>query len=99
MQAVAGWLGSYGGEDSTSDISRGLWAGTIGTQRLLKLFDKYNIKATWFIVKPLDAAISERAYPDAHSLVILSTPFLKTARQSVTQVMKSVSMATPTKTQ
>ncbi|KAL6168407.1 hypothetical protein ACJQWK_06054 [Exserohilum turcicum] len=47
--AVAGWLGSYGGEDSTSDISRGLWAGTIGTQRLLKLFDKYNIKATWFI--------------------------------------------------
>ncbi|EDU50623.1 Polysaccharide deacetylase family protein [Pyrenophora tritici-repentis] len=49
IDAVAGWLGSYGGEDSTSDISRGLWAGTVGTQRLLKLFDKYNIKATWFI--------------------------------------------------
>lgn len=49
IDAVAGWLGSYGGEDSTSDISRGLWAGTIGTQRLLKLFEKYNIKATWFI--------------------------------------------------
>ncbi|KAF1952796.1 polysaccharide deacetylase family protein-like protein [Byssothecium circinans] len=49
IDAVAGWLGSYGGEDSTSDISRGLWAGTIGTQRLLKLFDKYGIKATWFI--------------------------------------------------
>ena len=46
---LAGWLGSYGGEDSTSDISRGLWAGTVGTQRLLKLFEKYNIKATWFI--------------------------------------------------
>lgn len=27
----------------------GMWAGTVGTQRLLKLFDKYNIKATWFI--------------------------------------------------
>jgi peptidoglycan/xylan/chitin deacetylase (PgdA/CDA1 family) len=27
----------------------GLWAGTVGTQRLLKLFAKYNIKATWFI--------------------------------------------------
>lgn len=26
-----------------------MWAGTIGTQRLLKLFDKYKIKATWFI--------------------------------------------------
>ncbi|KAJ7694535.1 hypothetical protein B0H17DRAFT_1159107 [Mycena rosella] len=42
--AVAGWLGSYGGEDSTSDISRGLFAGTIGTQRLLKLFDKPSPK-------------------------------------------------------
>lgn len=27
----------------------GLWAGHIGTTRLLKLFEKYNIKATWFI--------------------------------------------------
>jgi peptidoglycan/xylan/chitin deacetylase (PgdA/CDA1 family) len=42
-------LGSYGGEDSTSDISRGLFAGTVGTQRLLKLFEKYKIKSTWFI--------------------------------------------------
>ncbi|KAH0434917.1 hypothetical protein KCU90_g4690, partial [Aureobasidium melanogenum] len=49
IDAVAGWLGSYGGEDSTSDISRGMFAGTVGVQRLLKLFDKYEIKATWFI--------------------------------------------------
>lgn len=49
IDAVAGWLGSYGGEDSASDISRGLWAGSHGTRRMLKLFDKYNIKATWFI--------------------------------------------------
>ncbi|KAF0640961.1 hypothetical protein FPSE5266_11143 [Fusarium pseudograminearum] len=49
VDAVAGWLGSYGGEDSPSDISRGLFAGTHGTRRMLKLFDKYNIKATWFI--------------------------------------------------
>jgi len=27
----------------------GLWAGTHGTRRLLKLFEKYSIKATWFI--------------------------------------------------
>ena len=66
IDAVAGWLGSYGGEDSTSDISRGvqvpdmperimvlpfqgLFAGTVGVRRLLKLFAKYDIKTTWFI--------------------------------------------------
>ncbi|RYP39853.1 hypothetical protein DL767_001972 [Monosporascus sp. MG133] len=49
VDAVCGWLGSYGGEDSTSDISRGLFAGTVGTRRLLKLFEKYDMKTTWFI--------------------------------------------------
>ncbi|KAI9841674.1 MAG: hypothetical protein M1837_000468 [Sclerophora amabilis] len=49
IDAVAGWLGSYGGEDSTSDVSRGIFAGTVGVRRLLKLFDKYGIKTTWFI--------------------------------------------------
>ncbi|EGY19246.1 hypothetical protein VD0002_g106 [Verticillium dahliae] len=49
VDAVAGWLGSYGGEDSPNDISRGLFAGTVGTRRVLKLFTKYNIKSTWFI--------------------------------------------------
>jgi peptidoglycan/xylan/chitin deacetylase (PgdA/CDA1 family) len=70
IDAVAGWLGSYKGEDSTSDVSRGkvpilhvyyhtftklirfisgLWAGTVGVERLLKLFEKYKITATWFI--------------------------------------------------
>ncbi|BFZ64694.1 hypothetical protein YB2330_005846 [Saitoella coloradoensis] len=49
IDAVAGWLGSYGGEDSPSDISRGMYAGQLGVERLLKLFAKYDIKATWFI--------------------------------------------------
>jgi peptidoglycan/xylan/chitin deacetylase (PgdA/CDA1 family) len=49
VDAVAGWLGSYGGQDSPCDISRGLFAGEVGTPRLLKLFEKYNLKATWFI--------------------------------------------------
>ena len=49
LDAVGGWLGSYGGEDSPDDISRGLFAGEIGTPRLLKLFDKLGIKTTWFI--------------------------------------------------
>jgi peptidoglycan-N-acetylglucosamine deacetylase len=49
VDAVAGWLGSYGGEDSPADISRGLFAGEVGTPRLLKLFDRAGIKTTWFI--------------------------------------------------
>lgn len=48
IDAVAGWLGSYGGEDSPDDISRGLFAGEVGIPRLLKLFNKYNLKTTWF---------------------------------------------------
>ena len=36
VDAVAGWLGSYGGEDSPDDISRGLFAGEVGSPRLLK---------------------------------------------------------------
>ncbi|KLO13105.1 glycoside hydrolase/deacetylase [Schizopora paradoxa] len=49
VDAVAGWLGSYGGEDSPGDISRGMYAGEVGVPRLLKLFKKYNMKTTWFI--------------------------------------------------
>jgi peptidoglycan/xylan/chitin deacetylase (PgdA/CDA1 family) len=49
VDAVAGWLGSYGGEDSPDDISRGLFAGEVGAPRLLKLFERMQIKTTWFI--------------------------------------------------
>ena len=49
IDAVAGWLGSYGGEDSPSDIQRGMFAGEVGVPRLLKLFDKFKLKASWFI--------------------------------------------------
>ncbi len=49
VDAVAGWLGSYGGEDSPADISRGMFAGEVGSPRLLKLFDRMQIKTTWFI--------------------------------------------------
>lgn len=51
VDAVAGWLGSYGGEDSTSDISRGIFAGTVGTQRLLKMFKKVSERGTATISK------------------------------------------------
>ncbi|KJA15099.1 hypothetical protein HYPSUDRAFT_72266 [Hypholoma sublateritium FD-334 SS-4] len=46
VDAVAGWLGSYGGEDSPLDISRGMYAGEVGVPRLLKLFKKYGIQTT-----------------------------------------------------
>ncbi len=49
VDAVAGWLGSYGGEDSPSDIQRGMFSGEVGTPRLLKLFDKYHLKTSWFV--------------------------------------------------
>jgi len=49
VDAVAGWLGSYGGEDSPCDITRGLFAGEVGSPRLLRLFAKLGIQTTWFI--------------------------------------------------
>jgi peptidoglycan/xylan/chitin deacetylase (PgdA/CDA1 family) len=49
VDAVAGWLGSYGGEDSPDDISRGLFAGEVGSPRLVELFRRFGIRTTWFI--------------------------------------------------
>src|SRR5260370_30287349 len=49
VDAVAGWLGSYGGEDSPDDISRGMFAGEVGSMRLLRLFERENLKTSWFI--------------------------------------------------
>lgn len=49
VDAVAGWLGSYGGEDSPCDISRGLFAGEVAAPRLLRLFERYGLDTTWFI--------------------------------------------------
>ena len=49
VDAVAGWLGSYGGADSPLDISRGMFSGEGGTPRLVRLFDRFGIKTTWFV--------------------------------------------------
>ncbi|MDE0308068.1 MAG: polysaccharide deacetylase [Albidovulum sp.] len=49
VDAVAGWLGSYGGEDSPCDISRGLFSGEVGSPRLVELFRRFGIQTTWFI--------------------------------------------------
>ncbi|EAI4298572.1 polysaccharide deacetylase [Campylobacter lari] len=65
IDAVAGWLGSYGGEDSPDDISRGLFAGEVGIPRLLKLFKKYNIPATWFA-----PGHSIETFPDQMKMIV-----------------------------
>jgi peptidoglycan/xylan/chitin deacetylase (PgdA/CDA1 family) len=49
VDAVGGWLGSYGGQDSPSDIQRGLFAGEVGVPRLVALFERYDILASWFV--------------------------------------------------
>ncbi len=49
IDSVAGWIGSYGGGDSPSDIQRGIFASEVGNIRLLRLFKKYGLKTTFFI--------------------------------------------------
>ena len=49
IDAVAGWLGSYGGQESPSDIQRGMFAGEVGVPRLLRFLDRAGIRASWFI--------------------------------------------------
>ncbi len=49
VDAVAGWLGTYGGEDSPDDISRGMFAGEVGVPRLLDLFERFRMETTWFV--------------------------------------------------
>jgi peptidoglycan-N-acetylglucosamine deacetylase len=49
VDAVAGWLGSYGGEDSPNDIQRGVFAGKVGSPRLLRLFERVGVTTSWFI--------------------------------------------------
>ena len=47
FDAVSLWLGSFGGEDSPCDISRGVFAAKRGLPRLLELFNRYGITTTW----------------------------------------------------
>ena len=65
VDAVAGWLGSYGGEDSPCDISRGLFSGEVGVPRLVRLFDRLGIRTTWFI-----PGHSIETFPDQCRLVV-----------------------------
>jgi peptidoglycan/xylan/chitin deacetylase (PgdA/CDA1 family) len=65
VDAVAGWLGSYGGEDSPCDISRGMFAGEVGVPRLLSLFERNDLRTTWFI-----PGHSVETFPDQTRMVV-----------------------------
>ena len=58
VDAVAGWLGSYGGEDSPDDISRGLFAGEVGSPRLLKTVRAARHQDDLVHSRPLDRDLS-----------------------------------------
>ena len=58
VDAVAGWLGSYGGEDSPDDISRGLFAGEVGSPRLLKTVRAARHQDHLVHPRPLDRDVS-----------------------------------------
>lgn len=49
IDSVAGWIGSYGGGDSPSDIQRGVFATEVGIPRLLRLFNNFELPCTFFI--------------------------------------------------
>lgn len=49
VDAVAGWLGSYDGQDSPNDIQRGMFGGEVGMPRVRTLLERRGLPATWFI--------------------------------------------------
>lgn len=65
FDAVALWLGSFGGEDSPCDISRGVFAAKRGVPRLLEFFRRYNIKATYGVT-----GHSMESFPKAAEMII-----------------------------
>src|SRR5579872_4086614 len=65
VDAVSGWLGSYGGEDSTFDISRGVFSGEVGVPRLVELFRRRGLRTTWFA-----PGHSIETFPDQMRMVV-----------------------------
>ncbi|KAF2095121.1 glucose 1-dehydrogenase [Rhizodiscina lignyota] len=50
VDAVSGWINTQNGSPANpTDVSRGIFGATVGIDRLLKLWDKYKIKTTWFV--------------------------------------------------
>jgi peptidoglycan-N-acetylglucosamine deacetylase len=65
IDAVGGWLGSYGGQDSPNDIQRGIFAGELGVPRLLKMLKRRDLPATWFV-----PGHSAETFPDQMKMIV-----------------------------
>ena len=49
VDAVANWINTCDGSpQNPTNVSRGVYGATVGIDRLLKLYDKYDIKCTFF---------------------------------------------------
>lgn len=101
IDAVAGWIGSYGGADSPSDIQRGVYAGEIGTPRLLKMFERHGLKASWFIpghsleTFPEQAAmVAEAGHEIGAHGYLHENPVAMTPTQEEDVLIKSVELIT-----
>ncbi len=101
VDAVAGWLGSYGGEDSPDDISRGLFAGEVGVPRLLTLFQRFGIKTSWFVPghsietfpKQIEAVVAAGHEIGMHGYSH-ENPIAMTAKQEEDVMDKSIELIT-----
>jgi len=50
VDAVSGWINTRDGSPAgPTDVSRGVFGATVGVDRLLKLWDRFGIKTTWFV--------------------------------------------------
>jgi len=65
FDAVSLWIGSFGGEDSPGDISRGVFAAKRGVPRLLELFKRYDVKSTWGVT-----GHSMESFPRAAEMIV-----------------------------
>ncbi|KAL5338167.1 hypothetical protein BJX70DRAFT_408847 [Aspergillus crustosus] len=50
VDAVSGWINTPDGTPTNpTDVSRAIFGAMFGIDRILKLWEKYNIKGTWFV--------------------------------------------------
>lgn len=65
FDAVSLWIGSFGGEDSPCDISRGVFGAKRGIPRLLETFKRYGITTTFNVT-----GHSMESFPKAGMMII-----------------------------
>lgn len=99
IDSVAGWIGSYGGGDSPSDIQRGVFATEVGIPRLLRLFKKYGMTNTFFIPghslesfpKEMDMIVAAGHEIGAHGY-LHENPIAMTPQQEEDVLAKSIEL-------